>query len=71
MVSPPGDLPNTGIKPRSPALQAGDSLLSESPGMPINLYLRAIINIRVLPYLQFFYKIGIRLQQHVECAFLL
>ena len=28
---PPGDLPNPGIKPRSPALQA-DSLLSEPPG---------------------------------------
>ena len=27
----PGDLPNPGIKPRSPALQA-DSLLSEPPG---------------------------------------
>ena len=32
---PPGDLPNPGIKPRSPALQA-DSLLSESPGKPKN-----------------------------------
>ena len=29
---PPGDLPNPGIKPRSPALQA-DSLPSEPPGM--------------------------------------
>ena len=29
--SPPGDLPNTGIEPRSPALQA-DSLQSEPPG---------------------------------------
>ena len=32
---PPGDLPNPGIKPRSPALQ-GDSLLSEPPGRPKN-----------------------------------
>ena len=31
----PGDLPNPGIKPRSPALQAG-SLLSEPPGKPKN-----------------------------------
>ena len=31
----PGDLPNPGIDPRSPALQA-DSLLSESPGKPKN-----------------------------------
>ena len=33
MDSPPGDLPNSGIKPRSPALQA-DSLPSEPPGKP-------------------------------------
>ena len=31
----PGDLPNPGIEPRYPALQA-DSLLSESPGKPKN-----------------------------------
>ena len=31
--SSPGDLPNPGIKPRSPGLQA-DSLPSESPGKP-------------------------------------
>ena len=30
---PPGDLPDPGIKPTSPALQA-DSLLSEQPGKP-------------------------------------
>ena len=29
----PGDLPDPGIKPRSPALQV-DSLLSEPPGKP-------------------------------------
>ena len=29
----PGDLPNPGIKPRSPELQA-DSLLTEPPGKP-------------------------------------
>ena len=32
---PPGDLPNPGIEPRSPALWA-DSLLSEPPGKPEN-----------------------------------
>ena len=32
---PPGDLPNPGIEPRSPALQV-DSLLSESPRKPKN-----------------------------------
>ena len=31
--SPPGDLPNPGIEPRSPTLQA-DSLPSEPPGKP-------------------------------------
>ena len=30
---PPGDLPDPGVKPRSPALPA-DSLLSEPPGKP-------------------------------------
>ena len=32
----PGDLPDPGIKPRSPALQA-DSLSSEPPGKPVGL----------------------------------
>ena len=32
----PGDLPNPGIAPRSPALQE-DSLLSEPPGKPLHL----------------------------------
>ena len=32
-MSSPGDLPNPGIEPRSPALQA-DSLPSEPPGKP-------------------------------------
>ena len=32
---PPGDLPNPGIKPRSPALQA-DALTSEPPGLISN-----------------------------------
>ena len=31
---PPGDLPNPGIEPESPALQA-DSLPSEPPGKPL------------------------------------
>ena len=34
-MPPPRDLPNPGIKPRSPALQA-DSLPSEPPGKPKN-----------------------------------
>ena len=33
MLPSPRDLPNTGIEPRSPALQA-DSLPAESPGKP-------------------------------------
>ena len=35
-ISSPGDLPNPGIKPRSPALQA-DSSPSESPGKSLVL----------------------------------
>ena len=35
--SPPGDLPNPGIEPRSPTLQA-DSLPSEPPGRPFELH---------------------------------
>ena len=38
---PPGDLPNPGIRPRSPALQA-DSFLSEPP--PGNLLILALPN---------------------------
>ena len=33
----PGDLPDPGIKPRSPALQA-DALPSEPPGKPLNAH---------------------------------
>jgi len=33
----PGDLPNPGIKPRSPALQA-DSLSSQPPGKPLIVF---------------------------------
>ena len=35
----PGDLPNPGIVPRSPALQA-DALTSEPPGKPQKIYLK-------------------------------
>ena len=31
----PGDLPDPGIEPRSPALQAEDTLSSEPPGKPL------------------------------------
>ena len=34
---PPGDLPNPGIEHRSPTLQV-DSLLSEPPGKPKNIW---------------------------------
>ena len=39
----PGDLPNPGIEPRSPTLQA-DSLPSEPPGKPINKVHLGFIN---------------------------
>ena len=35
LFPPPGDLPDSGIKPTSPALQA-DSLPSDPPGKPMN-----------------------------------
>ena len=35
---PPGDLPDPGIEPRSPALQT-DALLSEPPGKPICIHI--------------------------------
>ena len=48
----PGDLPNPGIKPRSPTLQV-DSLLSEPPGKPNSLILDLIkkINFLLILYL--------------------
>ena len=36
---PPGDLPNPGIEPRSPTLQA-DSLPSEPPGKPMIVFVK-------------------------------
>ena len=39
----PGDLPNPGIKPRSPTLQA-DSLPAEPPGKPGRLGCKSIIS---------------------------
>ena len=38
----PGDLPNPGIKPRSPAMQV-DSLPAEPPGKPDSCYLAPIL----------------------------
>ena len=37
-----GDLPNPGIKPRSPALQA-DALTSEPPGKPCDYYFGSVV----------------------------
>ena len=42
----PGDLPNPGIKPRSPALQA-DALLSEPPGKPYYSAIRLKLKIEL------------------------
>ena len=42
-IPSPGDLPNSGIEPWSPALQA-DSLLTEPPGKPISQYPGEIFN---------------------------
>ena len=43
VATSPGDLPDPGIKPRSPALQA-DSLPAELPGKPIRYNTGAQIN---------------------------
>ena len=51
LCPPPGDLPNPGIEPRSPALQA-DSLPSEPPGKPkgaVNLRLSFGLTLPVSP----------------------
>ena len=43
----PGDLPDPGIEPRSPALQA-DALTSEPPGKP-NTFIQILKHIEFLP----------------------
>ena len=45
----PGDLPDPGIKPRSPALQA-DALPSEPPGKPLSKFSIAYIVIFIDPW---------------------
>ena len=50
--SSPGNLPNPGIKPRSPALQT-DSSLSEPPSNP-NIYIAAINTVHMILKLDFF-----------------
>ena len=50
---PLGDLPNPGIKPRSPTLQA-NSLPSESPGKPI-----------YIPYIWYIYMYTIYIHTHI------
>ena len=45
LFPPPGDLPNPGIEPRSPALQA-DPLPAEPQGKPIDIHYRWLIRSR-------------------------
>ena len=45
--SPPGDLPNPGIKPRSPTLEA-DSLQSEPPGKPKNTGVGSLAHLQLI-----------------------
>ena len=42
----PGDLPDPGIKPGSPALQA-DALPSEPPGKPLKLWIKRKMSMRL------------------------
>ena len=65
---PPGDLPNPGIEPRSPALQA-DSLLSE----PMSRYKCRVIEVRgVIPLSRGQERSGVggnaKLGPHSGCA---
>ena len=53
----PGDLPDPGIEPGSPALQA-DSLLSEPPGKPYVTH--------ILPQLKQFFKLHNKNRVHGE-----
>ena len=50
---PPGDLPNPGIKPRSPSLQA-DSLLSEPPGKPFPLAVLCLLPHHLCPHYKYY-----------------
>ena len=50
----PGDLPDPGIKPGSPALQA-DALPSEPPGKPITLLLIETRTYRLLTVVSYTY----------------
>ena len=54
----PGDLPDPGIEPRSPALQA-DSLPSESPGKPSEISQRQILYV-----IYFFFFCGRKYNQN-------
>ena len=45
---PPGDLPNPGIEPRSPALQV-DSLPSDPPGKPKNTGVGSLSFLQIFP----------------------
>ena len=48
---PPGDLPDPGIKPRSPTLQA-DALTSEPPGKPQDYVKQEVNDIAIYHYKQ-------------------
>ena len=50
-----GDLPDTGIKPRSPTLQ-GDSLSSEPPGKPQNLL--SFMNLQIVIVFDNLFSLG-------------
>ena len=57
----PGDLPDTGIEPGSPALQA-DSLPSESPGKPRYIYIYISLVVVVVSHLGPFSETGMHLE---------
>ena len=61
---PPGDLPNPGMEPRSPALQA-DSLPSMPPGKPMCIYICVCVYIYIYICIMTEMK-GSTIQQNVK-----
>ena len=59
-LPPPGDLPNPGIEPRSPALRA-DSLPAEPPGKPKNT------GVGSLSLLQWIFPTQVSIQGLLHC----
>ena len=67
--SPPGDLPDPGVEPRSLALQT-DSLLSEPPGKHTSIRLTKIKKTNPTKYRQIYGGSGMFMHCREECKLL-